>query len=67
MLWVQGTFPPKPGSDRPLPYQQQISLDIPASEEGFRRAENEARLIGVELVNIGKIMNWSFFLRNAIL
>lgn len=49
-LWVQGTFPPKPGSDRPRPYQQKISLGVPASSEGFKRAEQEARLIGAELV-----------------
>ena len=61
MLWVQGTFPPKPGNDRPLPYQQQISLGLPASEEGFRRAENEARLIGAELVN--KEFRWEKYLR----
>lgn len=48
-IWVQGTFPPKPGSDRPQPYQQKFSLGLDCTESGFRRAESEARLIGAEL------------------
>ncbi len=48
-IWVQGTFPPKPGSDRPRPYQQRFTLKLSANPDGFRRAEHEARLIGAEL------------------
>jgi hypothetical protein len=60
MLWVQATFPPKPGSDRPRPYQQKISLGVPASEAGFRQAEKEARLIGAELA--GKEFRWEKYI-----
>ncbi len=59
-IWVQGTFPPKPGSDRPRDYQQQFSLKVPASDEGFRQAEKEARLIGAELVS--KEFRWEKYL-----
>jgi hypothetical protein len=49
MLWIQATFPPKPGSKRDRPHQQQMSTGIPASEAGIRRAEGECVLIGAEL------------------
>jgi integrase len=48
---VLGTFPPKPGSDRPFPYQQKIGLGLPANEDGYRRAEAEAIRIGRELID----------------
>jgi len=60
-VWVQGTFPPKPGSDRPSPYQQQFSLRVPSNEDGFRRAEQEARLMSAELTN--KEFRWEKYLR----
>jgi hypothetical protein len=50
VIYAQATLPPHPGSDRPRPYQQQISLGLPISEVGFRQAENAAKLIGAELV-----------------
>jgi integrase len=59
-IWVQGTFPPKPGSDRPRAYQQQMSLRLPISPEGFQRAEKESRLIGAELLN--KEFRWEKYL-----
>jgi integrase len=60
-IWVQGTFPPKPGNDRPSPYQQQFSLGLPDNEDGFRRAEKEAQLISAELVN--KEFRWEKYLK----
>ncbi len=59
-IWVQGTFPPKPGSDRPRAYQQRFSLKQPINEEGFKKAEKEAGLIGAELVN--KAFRWEKYL-----
>ncbi len=60
MLWAQATFPPKPGSDRPRPYQQKISLGVPASEAGFRQAEKEAKRIGGELAE--KEFRWEKYI-----
>lgn len=60
MLWLRATLPPKPGSDRPLPYQQKISLGLPTSEDGFNKAEKEANLLGSALV-AGKF-DWSMYL-----
>lgn len=48
-IWVLATFPPKPGSDRDRPYQQKFTLNLPATDDGFKRAEREARIIGSEL------------------
>jgi integrase len=60
MLWAQATFPPKPGINRPRPYQQRISLGVPASDAGFRQAEKEARIIGAELA--GKAFRWEKYI-----
>ena len=60
-IWVQGTFPPKPGSDRPCAYQQQFTLGLPSNEDGFRRAEKEASLISAELIN--KEFRWEKYLK----
>jgi hypothetical protein len=61
MLWLQATLPPKPGSDRSKPYQQKISLGLPANDDGFRRAEGEARRLGASLVT-GKF-DWDEYLK----
>jgi integrase len=61
MLYLQATLPPKPGSDRPVPYQQRISLGVPANQDGFRSAEQEARLLGAELVS--NKFDWSKYLK----
>ena len=60
-VWVQGTFPPKPGDDRPKAYQQQFSLGLTANEDGFRRAEKEAQLISAELIN--REFRWEKYLK----
>lgn len=59
-LYLQATLPPKPGSDRPVPYQQKIYLHLPASEDGYRRAEQEARLLGGQIA--AREFNWSMWL-----
>ncbi len=60
LLYLQATLPPKPGSDRPRPYQQKIYLHVPANEEGYRRAEDEARLLGGQLA--AKTFDWAMWL-----
>jgi integrase len=61
MLWLRATLPPKPGSNRPLPYQQKISLGLPANADGFRLAEGEARNLGSRLVN--NTFEWSAYIK----
>ncbi|MBW4441897.1 MAG: integrase [Plectolyngbya sp. WJT66-NPBG17] len=60
MIWMQATLPPKPRSDRPKPYQQKISLGVPANESGFKHAEKEARLLGSRLSL--EEFNWSQYM-----
>jgi hypothetical protein len=45
-IQLQATLPPKPGSDKVKPYQQLISLGIPASLEGLVTAREEAFELG---------------------
>ena len=48
-LRLQATLPPKPGSERDRPYQQQITLGIYANPDGLQEAETRARELGVLL------------------
>jgi integrase len=61
MLWLRATLPPKPGSDRPLPYQQKISLGVPSNEDGFELAEGEARQLGYLLLH--NKFDWAMYLK----
>lgn len=49
MLWLRGTFPPKPGSPQSKPYRQKISLGVKANPAGVQFAEKQARLMGAQL------------------
>lgn len=60
-LSLQATLPPAPGCTRPKPYQQKISLGVPANDDGFKRAEAEAKLLG-SLLTSGKF-DWSLYLK----
>lgn len=51
MLYFRGTFPPKPGSKKPLPHQQKIAARLPVSRQGIKKARSEAILIGAKLVS----------------
>ncbi|MEO1399701.1 MAG: hypothetical protein AAFV72_00420 [Cyanobacteria bacterium J06635_1] len=55
-LNMRATLPPKPGSDRIVPYQQRIALNLPANPEGLKRAEKDARLLGARLAT--KEFDW---------
>lgn len=48
-LRLRATLPPPPGSTRRDPYQQRISLGLPANLAGLRQSEKEARLVGAQL------------------
>jgi len=48
-LRLRATLPPKPGSGKDKPYQQQINLGIYANPDGFEEAETRARELGVML------------------
>ncbi|BDA71415.1 Phage integrase [Rivularia sp. IAM M-261] len=45
-IQLQATLPPKPNSDKIKPYQQLISLGIPANLDGLKTAEEEAYELG---------------------
>lgn len=48
-LYLRGTLPPKPGSDRTSPYQQRVATGLPNNAQGIRRAEDKAKLWGAQL------------------
>lgn len=60
-LYLRATLPPKPGVDRDRPYQQDVSLGIYASDEGIKRAEIEAKVLGSQLAK--GTFTWSEWLR----
>ncbi|GAB4145139.1 MAG: site-specific integrase [Cyanobacteria bacterium J069] len=49
-LSLRGTLPPRPGSHRLNPHQQRISLNLPATAEGLKQAETEAKIIAAQLL-----------------
>ncbi|TVQ45058.1 MAG: site-specific integrase [Gloeocapsa sp. DLM2.Bin57] len=49
LLVLRGTFPPKPDSGKDRPYQQRLSLHLPANPRGVKEAEREAKYIGALL------------------
>ena len=64
ILWLRGTFPPKPNSGKNKPHQQRISLKtkenpqgVKATLAGLQYAEKQARAIGVQL-DSGRF-NWA--------
>lgn len=48
-LYLRGTFPPKPDSDKKSAYQQRLALGIHANPLGVKNAEAEARKVGALL------------------
>lgn len=48
-LYIQATFPPKPGSTREDAHQQRIALGLPTNPRGIALAESEAKKIGIAL------------------
>ncbi len=60
-LYLRGTLPPKPGSNRTDWHQQDIRLGIYANSIGIKRAEAEARKVGALIVL--KEFDWTPYLR----
>ncbi|WP_293341248.1 site-specific recombinase [Microcoleus sp. CAWBG58] len=58
-LYLQATLPPRPASDKTLPYQQQIALGVHANPAGVSLAEKEARKLGFLLDS--KSFDWSLY------
>lgn len=49
-LSLRGNLPPRPGSHRLRPYQQRLSLGLPATPSGLKAAEREAKIIAAKLL-----------------
>lgn len=62
-LNLRGTLPPRPGSHRFRAYQQRIRLDLPATIAGLKQAEQEAKIIGVQLLQ--DTFDWRQYLSAA--
>lgn len=61
-LYLQGTLPPKPGSDRERPFQQRIALKLKTCDRTIALAEKEARKVGV-LLESG-VFQWEPYIRH---
>ncbi len=62
-LYLRGTFPPRPGSTKSRPHQQEIALGLLAKAEELFTAEKEARKVG-GLLALGEF-DWKPLLRHA--
>lgn len=62
-LYLRATLPPKPGSTKKHPHQQDVSLKIYANPAGLERAEAEARKLGAMLAC--KEFAWDKYLANT--
>jgi integrase len=52
-LYLRGTFPPRPGSDRTQPYQQRIALRMRNTPDARRKAEAIAKKVSGQ-INLGE-------------
>ena len=59
-LGLRGTLPPKPGSDRPAPHQQRISLGLAATADGLKQAERQLKVVAGQL--LADQFNWDPYL-----
>lgn len=59
-LGLRGTLPPRPGSDRHRPYQQRLSLKLPANKAALKQAEQEAKVIAARLIE--RTFDWQPYL-----
>jgi integrase len=50
-LNLRATLPPKPGSARLRPSQQRLSLSLIATPDGLKKAEQEAKVLALSLMN----------------
>ncbi|MBD2326958.1 site-specific integrase [Alkalinema sp. FACHB-956] len=59
-LNLRGTLPPRPGCGRLRPYQQRLSLGLPATPAGLKQIEQEAKIIAAQLIQ--KSFDWRDYL-----
>lgn len=59
-LNLRGTLPPRPDSGRLRPYQQRLSLGLPATPAGLKQIEQEAKIIAAQLIQ--KSFDWRDYL-----
>ena len=52
-LSLRATLPPRPGSNRLRPSQQRLSLGIVATIDGLKKAEQEAKVLALSLMQNG--------------
>ncbi|MBD3561135.1 site-specific integrase [Planktothrix sp. FACHB-1355] len=64
-LYLRGTLPPRPGSDKDKPHQQEIALGIEATSAGMRTAEKEARKVG-GLLSVGEFSWWPYLRHTGV-
>lgn len=62
-LYLRATLPPKPGSAKDKPHQQEISLGCYANPAGYRRAKAEALRLSGDLA-MGKF-SWDTLIKNS--
>lgn len=55
-LNLRGTLPPRPNDLKLKPYQQRISLGLPATPAGLKQAEQEVKVIAGQLIQ--KTFDW---------
>lgn len=55
-LSLRGVLPPRPGNHQRQPHQQRLALKLPATVEGLKRAEQEAKIIAAALIQ--NTFNW---------
>ena len=60
-LWLRGTFPPKPGSNKRESYSQRIALGVYANPAGIKRAKAEALKVSSQIA-MGQF-SWDGYLR----
>ncbi|MBE9127910.1 site-specific integrase, partial [Coleofasciculus sp. LEGE 07081] len=61
-LYLRGTLPPRPMSNKSFPHQQEIALGLDATVDGLHWAEKEARKVGF-LLESGDF-SWKPYLRH---
>ncbi|MBW4467467.1 MAG: site-specific integrase [Pegethrix bostrychoides GSE-TBD4-15B] len=49
-LNLRATLPPRPGSPRLRPHQQRLCLNLPATAAGLKQAEQQAKIIALQLM-----------------
>ncbi|MEM1239584.1 MAG: site-specific integrase [Cyanobacteria bacterium P01_H01_bin.26] len=59
-LNLRGTLPPRPDSPKLRPYQQRVSLKLPATKAGLKQCEQTAKIIAAQLLQ--NIFDWRDYL-----